>query len=635
MKKFFSRLSAAALVLALLCTPAFALTPQQAGELLNLYYVDEVPQRVLEQTTVESMLAELGDPYTQYFDADTYQLFLDSMRDANLTGIGVSMQMEAEGALITQVIADTAAEEAGLLPGDIITAVDGNAAAGAALEQIKAWVTGEEGTSVTVTVLRDGRSRDYMLVRRVVVIPATETTLLDGHIGYIRCTTFGQETLGHFEDGISANDGAVDRWIVDLRGNGGGEINAAVQSAGAFAGSGNLLYRRDNEGLYGVYRREAGQSSLDPVVVLVNGDTASSSEIFASIIRDQQAGIVVGSRTYGKGVAQVLLDGESYEDCFGEGDALKVTAYRFFSPLGATNDKIGIIPHLLVDDAYAADVAYLLAGSNPKGDTGGMLRVDMKWRWYVDLETAASDAGKPAFTALLEALPPSANLWLGTGGAEGWRETTAAELVEEYGLTGYASRAFTDLADEPFADAINTLAAYDIVSGSGDGTFRPDGELTRAQFCVLLANAMRYTTSRTGSAFADVKSGEWYAPAVNALYEQGIVSGYSDGLFHPDDPMDHSQFLTILGRVAPELCMNFHDAAGSEHTAGLGDYWAWPAWSRESMWLLDGSQANLFGQSMSLLWDTLDSIQPDGVTTRREAAVMVYNLLIAARILPA
>jgi len=118
MKKFFSRLSAAALVLALLCTPAFALTPQQAGELLNLYYVDEVPQRVLEQTTVESMLAELGDPYTQYFDADTYQLFLDSMRDANLTGIGVSMQMEAEGALITQVIADTAAEEAGLLPGD-------------------------------------------------------------------------------------------------------------------------------------------------------------------------------------------------------------------------------------------------------------------------------------------------------------------------------------------------------------------------------------------------------------------------------------------------------------------------------------------------------------------------------------
>ena len=72
-----------------------------------------------------------------------------------------------------------------------------------------------------------------------------------------------------------------------------------------------------------------------------------------------------------------------------------------------------------------------------------------------------------------------------------------------------------------------------------------------------------------------------------------------------------------------------------DSTASLGDYWAWPAWSRESMWLLDGSQTNLFGQSMSLLWDTLDNIQPDGVTTRREAAVMVYNLLIVARILPA
>ena len=97
MKNIFSRLSAAALVWRCCAPQPPPLTPQQAGELLNLYYVDEVPQRVLEQSTVESMLAELGDPYTQYFDAVTYQLFLDSMRDANLTGIGVSMQMEAEG----------------------------------------------------------------------------------------------------------------------------------------------------------------------------------------------------------------------------------------------------------------------------------------------------------------------------------------------------------------------------------------------------------------------------------------------------------------------------------------------------------------------------------------------------------
>ena len=636
MKKIFSRLCAAALVLAVLCSSAFALTPQQAGELLREYYVDEVPQRVLEQPTVESMLAELGDPYTEYFDAAAYQAFLDSMRDAELVGVGVSMQIEADGALIVQVLPGTSAEEAGLLAGDVITAVDGAAVAGMPLEQVKARLTGEEGTSVRVAVLREGASQNYTLERRKIVIPATDTALLDGHVGYIRCTTFGGETLGHFEDGIRAFDGDADHWIVDLRSNGGGEVYAAVQSAGTFAGGGNLTYSRDNEGNYGAYVREEGAETMDPVVVLVDGYTASASEIFASIIRDQQAGIVVGSRTYGKGVAQVMLDDTIYEDYFEEGDALKVTAYRFFSPLGATNDKIGVIPHLLVDDAYAADAAYLLSGSGPKGDTSGLLRLDMKWRWYVELETAASEAGKPAFAALLEAVPPSARLWLGTGGADGWRETTAAEVAEQYGLTDYVSRAFTDLEDDPFAAAINTLAAYGIVSGGGDGTFQPEGTLTRAQFCVLLANAMRYTSARAESAFADVAGGAWYAGAVNALYDRGLVSGYSDGLFHPDDPMDHSQLFTILGRIAPGLSINLYEASrDGDHAAALGDYWAWPSWARESLWLLDGSQTNLFGQNMTLLWDGADKITPAASTTRREAAVMVYNLLAVAGILPA
>ena len=113
----------------------------------------------------------------------------------------------------------------------------------------------------------------------------------------------------------------------------------------------------------------------------------------------------------------------------------------------------------------------------------------------------------------------------------------------------------------------------------------------------------------------------------------GLISGYSDGLFHPDDPMDHQQFLTIMGRLADYLSMSFHEAAKTEHSAALGDYWAWAAWSRESVWLLDGSQKNIMGQRLSILWDDLKDIDPTALTTREEAATMVYNLFVAVGLL--
>lgn len=620
------------LSLMLLAAPALALDTAQAGELLQKYYIDNVSQEVLSQPTVEDMISALGDRYTQYLNPQAYAEFLASMSDTRTGGVGVTSSMSTQGLLVEALIEGMPAQKAGIQPGDVITAVDGVSVLGQSLEGAAAWLRGDPGTQVTVTVLRDGESRDYVLTREELVIPATTTSLLDGHIGYITCTTFGDETEGHFVEGIEANDAAADRWIVDLRGNGGGSVSASVQAAGTFAGQGNLVYLRDKAGNYAAEPREEGELTMDPVITLVDGGTASASEIFASVIRDQSAGIVIGSRTYGKGVAQILLDETNYPGSFTEGDALKVTAYRYFSPNGTTADRVGVIPDLLVDDAYAADVAYLLSASGPKGDTSGLLRVDMKWRWYVDLETAASETGKPVFTALLEALPAQTPLWLGTGGVDGWESVTAAELAERYSLTDYTPRTFTDTEDSPYAAAINTLATYWIVSGSGDGTFRPEGTLTRAEFCALLAQALH--DGREGdTGFADVPADAWYAPSLNALTAMGLISGYSDGLFHPDDPMDHQQFLTIMGRLAEYLSMNFYEAAKTEHSAGLGDYWAWAGWSRESMWLLDGSQQNIFGQTVSMLWAPLGEIDPTALTTREEAAAMVYNLFVATGLL--
>lgn len=630
LRKFLALL----LTLSLLTAPALALTADQAYELLETYYVDAIPARVLDQTTVEEMLAALGDPYTEYFDAETYTAFMDSMKDTVTYGIGVTMQEEEGGLRVTGVLPGLGAEKAGIQTGDLITAVDGESVIGAPLETARSWIFGEEGTQVRVTVSRSGKSITYTVTRAKIVIEATSSTLVDGHIGYILCTTFGPETYGHFADGIEEYDNQADRWIVDLRGNGGGDVEASVQSVGAFVGSGDLAYLMDGEGRYGVYANETGSLTLDPVIVLADAYTASASEMFSFIVRDRQAGLIIGERTYGKGVAQILLDDSVEPDYFEDGSALKVTAYRVFSPDGATDDRVGVIPHLLVDAGLAADVAYLLSASNPRGDTRGLLRFDMGWRWYVDLSTSASEDFLPAFTALLEAIPESARLWLGTGGADGWRQITAGEVAEQYGLTGYVSRAFSDTADSPYAAPISALGTYGIVAGPGDGSFLPDETLTRGQLCSLLAQALRYTSDRTGT-FADVPASVYYAPAVEAMYAAGLVTGGSDGLFRPDDPVDHQQYMTILARCARRLSMNFVGATPESGVLEQEVLAPFAPWARENVWLLDGSQTNILGQGVSLLWESLTDIAPTAPTTRAEAAAGLYSLLAYTGILPA
>lgn len=634
MKKL-RRISAFLLLLVLLAAPVRALTAAQTAELLERYYIDPLPTYVLEQTSVEDMLSALGDPYTEYFDAKTYAAFLDSMKDSVTYGIGVTMRMDEGGILITDVLPGLGAEKAGIRAGDMLTAVDGQSAAGMTMDTVRTWISGPEGTVVQVTVLRNGVRQTFTVTRAKVVVPATATALMDGHIGYIASQSFGPETLGHFEDGVTAYDAQADRWVVDLRFNGGGDVDASVQSAGVFAGGGELAYIRDGDGNYGSYARRGGSLTLDPVVVLTSRYTASAAELFSAIVRDRRAGLLVGERTYGKGVAQILLDEDSTPQYFSDGSALKVTAYRIYSPDGATGDKVGIIPHLLVDEQWTEGVGYLLSASNPRGDTTGKLRLDLGWRWYIDLETAMREDLRPVFTALLEAIPDHAPLWVGTGGSDGWRQTTPAQAAAKYGLTGYQSRGFSDTDDNPHTEAISVLATYGLVAGVGDGTFQPQENLTRGQLCVLLSRALRYESTGTGT-FSDVDAGAYYAPAVEAMYAAGLVTGSGGGLFRPDDPIDHQQYMTVLARLAKRLSIKFSPEmmVGYEGGAGHSALQPYPQWARESVWLLDGSQQNPLGMGVSLLWEELTAIDPTAPTTRAEAAAGLYNLLAHTGILP-
>lgn len=636
-KKRCIRAAALLLCLTLLGASAQALTVPEAVELIEKYYVDTIPPEVYQQDTVEGVVEALGDLYSQYYDAQGYQEFLDSMRDTQTVGIGVVMEAHELGARITEVLPGSAAEEAGIRVGDLLVAVEGQELAGMDLNAIGQLLQGEEGAAVTITTQRQNARHVQTLIRRAFTVAATTAELVDGHIGYISCTTFGEETLGHFAEGVTAYDLQVDRWQVDLRSNGGGDVNASVQSAGVFAGAGYLAYLRNAAGEYGVYAREEGALTLDPVVVLTDPYTASASEIFAAAIRDQQQGIVVGERTYGKGVAQILLDETSEPDYFSEGDALKLTAYRMFSSGGVTTQSVGVIPHILVPGVYTQAVADLLCASAPKGDTEGTLRLDMGWRWYIDLEQALSEEYRPAFAQLLSALPESAKLWLGTGGVDGWALFGARGIAEAYELEqdGYTYRGFDDASESSYGQAIDTLATYGILSGGEGSDFLPQTVLTRGELCALLVSALNYHVPDQAMPFSDVEADAEYADAIAACWAAGIVEGYGDGTFRPDEPVSQQALITALGRAAENLTVSFYGASrqgvGEEgYGESLSDF---SAWAKPWAWLLGESQRDIFGNTVSLLWTDMEGIVPTADATREQAAALMYTLLRATGIL--
>lgn len=434
-------------------------------------------------------------------------------------------------------------------------------------------------------------------------------------VGWVTLNSFeGGQTLSQWVQSTPAN-----HWVIDLRGNAGGELRAAVEAMSLFAGGGHLVYLRDKDGkLYGAKRQENSYTTLSPAIILVGGRTASAGELFAASLRDRQKALLIGSRTYGKGVAQSAFDAksETYGSYFADGSALLLTTNLAFSDGLNSNNIIGVLPHLMVADDMAEPVARLLRSDGPSGSTAGWLRLHMaRWRWYVDLSTAPA----PALQALLEALPPQIQLYLGAGGSDGWKATTAVEVATRQSLWGYSPRQFPDVAGSPYADAINALRTYGILKGDQNGNYHPADGLTRASLCALLAQAMDYPMSSAAPAFADTPADAWYTPYVTTLNALGIVNGYDDGLFHPDDPIPHQQFMTILARIVAgtnHASWAALKVGPDEDALASGDYAAYDPWAVPGAWLLDGAWHK----------DAKD-IDPKAVTTREEAAYDLWSAL--------
>ena len=610
-RKLLSALLALSLTFSLSAAPAAALTLDEARQLLRDHYVDQIPESILFLDSLDEILEALGDPYTYYMTAEQYQQFTDSVNGETLVGVGITVQTAYDdGFLVLSILPNSPAKEAGLQAGDRIIAVDGVDMT--ATTDVRSAVTGKEGSTVTLTIRRsDGQVRDFTMQRRAVVIPIV-TYDKEGNAGVIECISFGDSTGDTIEEALTALEPDVAAWIMDLRSNPGGDADAAAVSAGLFVGSDIMVYFRDANGNY----RFVGTTQYcpdltdKPLIILTSDYSASGAELFSADARDLGFGIAIGQTTFGKGIAQMIFNSANTEDLF-DGDAMKITVYRFYSPDGTTNQWMGVIPTLVMSKENTKTAAMLLTQPEPSRNAGYYKLELAGWTFYISRDEALSGDNRAAFTELLEALPPSAALYEGERNS-GWNAVTPAKLAESLGLDFHA-RTFADAADSPFATEIDTLSTFGLLEGYEDGTFRPTNAITRAEFCAMLANVLDLPEGQNLS-FSDVADDAWYNKAVSAMAARGFVSGMGDGTFRPDDTITYEQMVTILSSVAVWASMSAEELNGKTDIS-LADYQDFSPWAQRPVWIMDQLGALVGG------------LQPQDLATRETAAGMLYAMM--------
>ena len=593
MKKLLSSLLALTMALSLAVLPASALELEDAKKLLAVHYVDGVPPEVLELDSLDAILEAIGDPYTFYMTAEEYQTFNQSVNGRTVVGIGATAETAYEngGYRVMSVLPDSPALEAGILPGDIITAADGVPMSPEVDPRVP--ITGEEGTHLTLTVNRNGQVLEFALVRRAVNIPIVTYDQV-GNAGVIDCISFGSTTAQSIQEAIRELDDDTAVWIVDLRSNPGGDSGATATSASLFTGDGIMLYFRNGAGQYNYSYTMPGFPHMTdkPVIVLTSEHSASGSELFAGDIRTYKAGIALGQRSFGKGTAQIIVD-ETNSTVMKDGEAMKITAYRFFSPDGATNHIVGVLPTLLISPDNTSGAALLLTNPKPARAEGWLKLEIADQTFYLNAREAVKEENRAAFTELLEALPPSARLYKGSM-TQTWTETSAAGVAREYGLS-YQARTFSDTADSPYAREIDTLCAY-LILNNADGTFSPAQNITRREFAAMVSNALDLPLPDTAPRFSDITAGQSHAGDIVAMTDMGFLSGRGDGTFGPDDPITYQEMAVCLSRVAAWTSMDGYDL----DNAGLLpeellEYYSYADWARVPARNLDALDALIPG----------------------------------------
>lgn len=330
---------------------------QRAEEILALVeslYYREVDEEALETAAIDGMLAALGDPYTFYYTNEAYAA-MNEETTGRYVGVGLLVGEDENGALtVLRVFRDSPAEAAGMKAGDELTAIDATpVGAGTALglTETTALLKGDGEAPVRVEVSRDGEALAFTLTRGDVNINYVEYSILEGEVGYLSIYQFTGDDVSGVEEALSAfRQAGVNALVVDVRSNPGGLLDDVVKICDMLLPEGLIVYTEDRSGAREEYYAD-GEYWNVPMAVLVNGDSASASEIFAAAVQDTGRGVVVGEVTYGKGVVQTLYS-------FPEGDGVQLTTAVYYTPSGRSIHGQGVTPDIEVSLAADASVVY-------------------------------------------------------------------------------------------------------------------------------------------------------------------------------------------------------------------------------------------------------------------------------------
>ncbi|MCC8169995.1 MAG: S41 family peptidase [Oscillospiraceae bacterium] len=324
---------------------------------LDKYYLNDYDRNQMLEQAVVGYVDGLDEAYSEYYPAEKFSEYMENVEDSYV-GIGVVITLDDDGNIVVLApFEDSSAYEAGVLPGDIIAEVDGVAYddMNAAVDHIKG---GEEGTTVDINFIRDGEIIEKTIERREISSNSVKSEMLDNNIGYVRISAFNmnesgseQDTYTEFADEVaSLQEQGMEKMIIDLRDNPGGILDVACNIADMILPEGIITYTEYKDGSRQDYNSDANEMDI-PMVVLINGNSASASEVLTGALKDYGKATVVGTQSYGKGIVQTVFP-------FLDGSGLTLTVAKYYSPNGVCIHDVGIEPDIVVEMPEKYDGLY-------------------------------------------------------------------------------------------------------------------------------------------------------------------------------------------------------------------------------------------------------------------------------------
>lgn len=321
---------------------------------IDLYYYedDDIDEDTLRDSLYAGLIDGIGDKYSVYYNAQEYE-DLKISTTGEYYGIGAGLKQDPDTMVVTisKVYEGTPSEEAGLMADDIITSVDGTDATTMEVSDLVQLIRGEEGTTVHLEILRPstGETLSFDVERANVQLPSVTYEMLNDKVGYIYLQQFESGTADQFETAVNElTEQGMEALVLDVRYNPGGMVTSVVQILDDILPEGTVVYTEDKNGNRQDYTSDAEHYMDIPIAVLINGDSASASEILAGAIKDYNYGTLIGTTTFGKGIVQSIFDLE-------DGDALKLTTAKYFTPNGNYIHGVGIDPDIELEYEYTGD----------------------------------------------------------------------------------------------------------------------------------------------------------------------------------------------------------------------------------------------------------------------------------------